>query len=48
MGMRTFVVEQEDENFIVGVDWKNDDFLALEVDTHLAYSTHQSATAEQR
>ena len=31
MGMRTFVVEQEDENFIVGVDWKNDDFLALEV-----------------
>ena len=25
------IVEKEDENYLVGVDWKNDDFLALEV-----------------
>ena len=31
MGSRSFVVEKEDENYLVGVDWKNDDFLALEV-----------------
>jgi len=31
MGVRQHVVGQEDENFIVGVDWDNDDFLALEV-----------------
>ena len=31
MGVRSFVVEKEDENYLVGVDWKNDDFLALEV-----------------
>jgi len=31
MGARSFVVEKEDENYLVGVDWKNDDFLALEV-----------------
>ena len=31
MGVRQQVVEQEGENFIVGVDWDNQDFLALEV-----------------
>ena len=31
MGARSFVVEKEDENYLVGVDWKNDDFLALEI-----------------
>lgn len=31
MGARSFVVEKEDENYLVGVDWRNDDFLALEV-----------------
>jgi hypothetical protein len=31
MGARSFVVEQEAENYIVGVDWKDDNFLALEV-----------------
>jgi hypothetical protein len=31
MGLRQQVVEQEGENFIVGVDWDNQDFLALEV-----------------
>ncbi len=31
MGVRSFVVEQEGENYLVGVDWKVDDFLALEV-----------------
>ena len=31
MGVRSFVVEQEGENYLVGVDWKSDDFLALEV-----------------
>jgi hypothetical protein len=31
MGKRQHVVEQEAENYIVGVDWDNQDFLALEV-----------------
>ena len=31
MGARQHVVEQEAENYIVGVDWDNQDFLALEV-----------------
>jgi len=31
MGSRQHVVEQEAENYIVGVDWGNQDFLALEV-----------------
>jgi hypothetical protein len=31
MGVRQQVVEQEAENYIVGVDWDNQDFLALEV-----------------
>jgi len=31
MGVRQHVVEQEAENYIVGVDWDNQDFLALEV-----------------
>ena len=31
MGVRQQVVEQEGENFIVGVDWDNQDFVALEV-----------------
>jgi hypothetical protein len=31
MGARQQVVEQEAENYIVGVDWDNQDFLALEV-----------------
>ena len=31
MGIRQQVVEQEAENYIVGVDWDNQDFLALEV-----------------
>lgn len=31
MGLRQHVVEQEAENYIVGVDWDNQDFLALEV-----------------
>jgi len=31
MGVRQQVVEKEGENFIVGVDWDNQDFVALEV-----------------
>ena len=31
MGTRSYIVEKEDENYLVGVDWKNNDFLALEV-----------------
>jgi len=31
MGVRQQVVEQDAENYIVGVDWDNQDFLALEV-----------------
>ena len=31
MGLRQQVVEKEGENFIVGVDWDNQDFVALEV-----------------